>query len=79
MYVLGVHNRAKVIMSQRRPPWPIQGAGRSHEWITAVGCTCAGNPMLPLHKGKGLYRGSFTGPDGNAALTRCDKGYMEIE
>ena len=78
-FLLGVHNRAKVIVRHRRRP-PIEKMDGSREWITVVECTCADSSMLPplvIYKGKGLYCGWFTEVDDqNAKFAHSDKGYM---
>ena len=45
-FLLGVHNRVKVIVRHRHRP-PIEKMDGSREWITVVECTCADNSMLP--------------------------------
>ena len=45
-FLLGVHNRAKVIVRHRRRPL-IEKMDGSREWITVVECTCADSSMLP--------------------------------
>ena len=78
-FQLGVHNRAKVIVRHRCYP-PVEKMEGSRELITIVGCTYADNSMLPpmvIYKGKGLYRGWFTGVDDqDAEFAHSAKGYM---
>ena len=77
--LLGVHNRAKVILHHRRRP-PIEEMDGPRVWITFVECTCANISMLSplvIYQGKGLYRGWFTEVDDqNAKFAHSDKGYM---
>ena len=60
-FLLGMFNRAKVIVRRgRRPPRETENGSR--EWITAVETCCANNAMLPpmvIYRGKGLYRSWF--------------------
>ena len=70
-FLLGVHNRAKVIVRHGRRP-PIEKIDGPRQWIIVVECTCADNSMLSplvIYKGKGLYRCWFTEVDDqNASL-----------
>ena len=80
-FLLGLSNRAKVIVRRGRQPARETQDG-SRGWITVVETCCANNTMLPLmviFQGKGLYRGWFDA-DGDYAdrtviFAHSDKGF----
>ena len=70
-FLLGMSNRAKVIVRRgRRPPRETENGSR--EWIRAVEICCVNNAMLPpmvIYHGKGLYRSWFGADDDYADQT----------
>ena len=71
VFLLGMPNRAKVIVKRGRMP-PRETENGSREWITAVETCCANYAMLPSmvnYQGKGLYRSWFGAGDDYADQT----------
>ena len=84
-FLLGMSNRAKVIVRRGRQPARETQNG-SREWITIIETCCANNTMLPpmvICQGKGLFRGWFDAVDGYAdqaaMFAHSDKGFTTNE
>ena len=80
-FLLGLSNRAEVIVRQGRRQLARETQDGSKEWITVVETCCANSTMLPpmaIFQGKGLYRGWFDAEDyadQTAIFARSDKGF----
>ena len=81
-FLLGLSNRAKVIVRRGRRQPSRETQDGSREWITVVETCCANSTMLPpmvIFHGKGLYRGWFDADDDcadrTAIFAHSDKGF----
>ena len=85
VFLLGMSNRAKVIVRRGRGP-PRETEDGLRERITVVETCCANNTMFPpmvIYQGKGLYRGWFDADDEyvdrTAIFAHSDKGFTTNE